>query len=477
MRKVIRGDAGQILPLFALVIVALFAMAALLFDAAQALVSRRQLQDATDAAALAAANVIPSGTPRGCSATGGPPPGTPRDVVVNAARASLTANVGAALSAAAIITCPNAWNNGGVRIDLSTTSTAFFARILGRTGFDVSTRSTAVNTLAPGHGYSVITLNPYNAAWQNSLKGCPSFLFNGSPTVTSYGSIHINSACPAGQGYALSRSGNSSTVTMLNGSFVEVVGAVDPGAMMISPPPITGAQYLPDPLAALPVPNVAALPVRSASRLILNNTVRTLDPGIYVGGLELRNRSQAYLHPGIYVFQGGGVDLGAQAELYTIGSAFSNATQANWAANCPNDGSCGVLMYNMAVAGTMGQFHTTAGTVFLVRGYQYGYSGPAANNDFKGILLWQARDPAPTSVYVQPEVQLQGGASVAISGTIYAASAPVQLAGGSGGGGGFDIDYHLQFICWDIRFSGTSDWRLQYNDLYFYQPPDYGLVE
>jgi hypothetical protein len=53
----------------------------------------------------------------------------------------------------------------------------------------------------------------------------------------------------------------------------------------------------------------------------------------------------------------------------------------------------------------------------------------------------------------------------------------VQLAGGSGGGGGFDIDYHLQFICWDIKFSGTSDWRLQYNDLYFYQPPDYGLVE
>jgi Flp pilus assembly protein TadG len=477
MRKLVRAESGQILPLFALVIVALFAMAALLFDAAQALVLRRSLQDATDAAALSGANVLQSGSPKGCSATAGPPPGAPRTAVVDAVRASLTANLNATLAAAAVVTCANGWENGAVRVDLTNDSQAFFARILGRNSFTVSVKSTAINSYSAAHGYSVITLNPHNPTWQSALQGCPSFLFNGSPTVTSYGSIHVNSACTAANGYALSRSGNASTVTLYNNSFFEVVGQADPGAMTIVPPPIQGVAPLADPLANLAPVNVAALPTRSAARLVLNNTFRTLDPGIYVGGIELRNRSQVYMRPGIYVFQGGGIDVGAQAEVYSVSAGVLTTTQALWPTTCPNDGSCGVLFYNIANAGTMGQFNVTAGAVFLARGYQRNYAGPGFNPDYKGLLLWQGRDPIPTSTFVQPMVRLRGGGSVNISGTIYAPSAPVEMGGGSGGGGGFDIDYFLQFIVWDIRFSGTSDWRLQYADLYFYQPPDYGLVE
>ena len=495
MLRAVRSERGQILPLFALVVVALFAMAALLFDAAQALVMRRQLQDATDAAALAAANVIQSGSPVGCSNTAGPPPGTPRAAVTNAARTSLQANLSGSLASAAVITCPTgAWgNNGAVRVELTRTAPILFSRILGRGAFTVSTRSTAVNTFGAGHGFSVITLNPYNGPpWANSLQGCPSFLFNGSPTITSEGSIHINSNCRQPTGYALARNGNSSTVTLLNGSILEVVGDADPGAMTIVPAPIQHVAPMTDPLASLPNPNVGtacgalntvcgALTVRSIALLTVNGTQRIFDPGVYIGGIRLQSTARAYFRPGIYVLQGGGIDVGAQAKLYTVRSTHSSttdfATQAAWAAACPNDGSCGVLIYNQALAGTMGPYNVTAGAVFLARGYQQQYAGQGANPDYKGLLLWQARDPVPTSSSIQPMVRQNGGGSVNIAGTIYAPSAKVELNGGSGGGGGFDIDYFLQFICWDINFSGTSNWRLQYSDFQFVQPPDYGLVE
>jgi uncharacterized membrane protein len=76
---------GQILPLFALSLVAILAMAALLFDGANTLVNRRQLQNAGDAAALAGANVIQTiGSVRTCSAVSGATPGAPRTDVAAA---------------------------------------------------------------------------------------------------------------------------------------------------------------------------------------------------------------------------------------------------------------------------------------------------------------------------------------------------------------------------------------------------------
>jgi hypothetical protein len=474
-----RDQRGQILPLFALMLVALFAMAALLFDAAQAMAVRRQLQDAGDAAALAGSNVVQTGTPFGCSGTAGPPPGSPRAVVTNAVQASITANLPSYPLGSVTVSCPDGWENLAVRVQLSQTAPSFFRSVVGAGPLVVNTASTAVNGPTGGVGYSVLTLNPYNPTWPPNLRGCPSLNFNGSPTVTSLGSMHINSACQPGGGsdWAVTRNGQASTVTMLNGSVIEIVGRADPTAMTIIPAPIENSIYLLDPLRFINDVNLAALPVRSASRLILNNTNRTLDPGIYVGGIELRNRSQIYMRPGIYVLQGGGINVGAQAQLYTVGPTVSTTNQANWATDCPNDGTCGVMFYNYANAGVMGQYNVTAGAVFLARGYQRGYSGPAANPDYKGLLLWQHKLPVPTSSYVQPTVRLIGGGSVNISGTIYAPSAPVELNGGSGGGGGFEIDYALQFIVWDLIFSGTSDWRLDYSDLVFVQLPDYGLVE
>ena len=126
----------------------------------------------------------------------------------------------------------------------------------------------------------------------------------------------------------------------------------------------------------------------------------------------------------------------------------------------------------------MGQWNVNAASIFRVRAYNFQIDpGGARRLEYTNLVLWQDRLPLPSSGYSQPTVNLNGGSGVTISGTVYAPSGPVRLGGGSGGGSGFDVDYTLQFVVWELVFAGSSNWRFAYADNTFALPPDYGLVE
>src|SRR5207244_13110304 len=93
LRRGSETEEGQILVIFAFAFVAIIMMLALLFDGAQALVLRRQMQDASDAAAMAGANLIQGLSPPGCSANVGYTRGPPQAVMGAAAKASMAANL------------------------------------------------------------------------------------------------------------------------------------------------------------------------------------------------------------------------------------------------------------------------------------------------------------------------------------------------------------------------------------------------
>lgn len=471
MRTSTSEPRGQVVVIVAVAFTVMLALLAVLFDGANGMVTRREMQDAGDAAAISAANVIQVGNPRGCSAVAG---GAPRASVAQAARDSLAANLDWFDASTAVITCPAGYDNQAVAIDLGATAARFFGGIVGG-DLRVNTRSAAVNQVITGSRYSIVQLDPGNQSWPNGRRGCPSVLLSGGPTVVLQATMQVNSTCTAANGGALSTNGSGGSLTMTNGAPIRVVGGYAAGSMPITPVPTTGVAAIPDPLGKLPPVDTTGMAVTPA-RVVLSNETRVLQPGIYRGGIELRNSSIALLRPGIYVIQGGGLQIGAQASVLSVAAGVS-APSANWATtDCPAN-ACGVLIYNTSGATAMGQVSVAAGSTLRLRAYDPDAIIGGGIPDFENILIWQDANPIPTSSYEQPIVRLNGGGNVDIRGTVYAPSAKVEMGGNSGGSGGDTVNLTLQFISWDLEFRGNSAFTFFFNDDEFARPIDYGLVE
>jgi hypothetical protein len=485
------SESGQVLIIFAFAFVAIIMTLALLFDGARGLVLRRQLQDASDAAALAGANVIQGLSPQQCSATTGPPVGAPVAAVTAAAKASVAANLPSYPQANVIVTCVNGWDNYAVKVYLTMSSPTFFGQIFGGGGLTVKTDSSAVNGNTNINAYSVVMLDPMHLAWPNGQRGCPSFSLSGGPTVVFDSSIYIDSACTAVNGGAFSTNGNSASLTQGSGSTIRIVGEYKPQALIINPTPLNYQPYKPDPLAWLVAPPTSTIKVQSNNHLTIgqgnNSSTVILEPGVYKGGIELKNQSIAYLHPGIYIMDGGGFKIGAGQKVYALPANKNNTTDATWATDCLST-NCGILLYNTGTSGNgtgaMGQVQIGAQSTFKVRSYNSTFdttklaSGAAYKNDtYKNLLIWQSATPVPASNYVQPVMELSGGGNVFMAGTVYAPSAKIRMGGNSGGAGGDSIDLTLQFISWDLELYGNSSFHFRYNAAQFARLLDYGLIE
>jgi len=473
------GARGQILPLFVLAMVVILALSALLFDGASALVTRRRLQNAGDAAALAGANALQTnGSARVCSTVSSSPPGAARQDIVDAVMASLAINFPAITAANVQVTCPVGWDNQAVSVGLQMRSPNVFSAAIGTQSPIVATTSSAINGQVTGSTYSVVLLDPSNSTWGHGDTGCPSFLISGGPTLRFDGSVYVNSACTASDGGALATNGNSASVTFAATREMRLVGGYTPGPLTISPTPVSGAVPLEDPLGDLEAVPYATMTVRSTSRLVLNNETRVLQPGVYTGGIQLRNSSIALLRPGIYVLNGGGLDVGAQASFCSI-SATSTATDcSNFTTDCP-DTLCGVLLFNRGTAsgsGALGPISIGAGSTLKLRAYDDRANGNVSFS-YRNVLIWQDSSPAASASYNQPIVQISGGGAVDISGTVYAPQGKVLMGGNSGGTGGGNVDLLLQFIAWDLEMSGNSAFHFFYSDADFARPKDYGLIE
>jgi Flp pilus assembly protein TadG len=499
------SERGQVMIIFAAAFVVICMMLGLLFDGARGLTMRRQLQDTSDAAALSAVNLIQGITPHGCSATGGATPGAPQASVVAAAVASVAGNMPEynANSSNVVVTCPSAAQlaalgitagaNNVVRVDLGRVAPTFFGSVLGSSGLQVNTTSMAINGKTSSNMYSVVELDPSGIGPSPKYNGCPSVLFSGSNTIIFDGSLEANSACTAGNGGALGTNGNSATVTFNNGATANLVGGYAPGPLLITPAPVTGVAPITDPLLKMaqnfPIPwTSASFPVRANTKTSLNGGSTVLEPGVYRGGIAMKNSAVAYLHPGIYVFVddasgNGGFTIGSQNKVYSLPANLSSTTTTNWPTDCPVNSNCGVLLYNTGMVGNdingpqKDAISVGAGATLQLRPYTSLADGTGVNQPaYDNLLFWQDKNPQPSSSYAQPAVSLSGGGTIDISGTVYAPSAVVQMGGNSGGSGGSSVNVTLQFISWDIQFNGNIGFHFFYQSDAFASNTAYGLV-
>ena len=466
------SERGQVLVIVAFAFIALLSMLALLFDAANAVFMRRQMQDAGDAAALAAANVMHVGTPSGCSATGDT---TPRVSLIDAARASLAANLSWYDASAAVVTCPAGYQNQAVSVDLAADAPIFFGGIVGGE-LHPDTRSTAINGQVTETGYSVVILNPHNPSWGSGRDGCPSMRVSGSPTIHFEGSVQVNSACLEANGGGLATDGSQANITMAAGKTVRVVGEARDTHFLFNPAPVEGVSPVADPLAGLPPIDVAAMPVRSNSNLSISGLLTRLRPGVYRGGIAISGMGTVLLEPGIYVMDGGGLSVTGSAKVLSVNQGVLLSSLLTWPINC-TVGNCGVLIYNRQGSTGMGQIKVNGGATLKLRPYHPDAVSGGGIADYENMLLWQDAMPAPTSSYSQPAIEMHGHGANHLLGTIYAPSAMVRIGGGTEGSGGAPVTQRLQFISWDLWLHGSPNFNFIYQDSSFTRPTDYGLVE
>lgn len=352
-----RGEEGQVIILFALFLTVLTVLAALLYSGAGTLVLRRQLQNWGDAAALAAANIIPTGTTTAtstCTAARIASSGAGNDLYV-AAKNYLVNNAGwtaAQVTARMTMACPSGYDSAAVTVNLAQTGPSWF----GQGSLSVATASTAVNGQVSNGDYSVALLDKSNPTWtgHGGRTGCPSYLINGGVTVTYEGSVIVDSTCTLATNTSGSVKAQNSafTMTMINNAKLITGGEVSAGTVSkITPAPTEDFRPLyADPLATMQEPCHATVGILGSSCLGTTGTTGTLPaqdygttgqglckntkvacvllPGTYSGGLLAANGSNAstlLLRPGVYFIEGGGVQLkSGAAQIISIPAKTGN---------------------------------------------------------------------------------------------------------------------------------------------------------
>jgi hypothetical protein len=441
-------EKGQILVLFALMLTALSLLAAVLYSAAGDLVLRRQLQNAGDAAALAAANIMENGTSL-CSSTRIASSGSGNDLYL-AAKNYLINNAGwtaAQVASRMTLSCPSdsAYGSVAVTVNLSTAGPRWFVG----SSKTVATSSTGINGQVAGGDYSVALLDPSNPTWTghgNGRDGCPSYLINGGVTLTYEGSVIVDSTCTLATSTDGSvKAGNSAfTMTMVGSAKLITGGEVQANTLSkITPTPTQDFLPLyPDPLFKLVKPchatggttdclgTTSSLPPENmdttgSGHCKTMKVVCVLSPGTYTGGLLAANGGSAVktllLRPGVYYIAGGGFQLkGGDGQIVSIPALtgtcggtgtcsdanaitrYCNPTNnnngscqlttdqvgTNFQSDCPAPpaaNTCGVMIYN-APADSPGTWVTSGG------------SADTVDNGAQGLILLRAYNPTYDTV-------------------------------------------------------------------------------
>lgn len=501
---------GQVLPIAAVGLVVMLAIAALVVDVGFVFMTRRHEQNAADPGALAAARYILSKDRskmwvEACSyalrngfhpaRTDGGAACDPGGVVDDS---TLTVNWPPKPSAGEY-----AGDTAYVEVIITRPHRSFFAGVVGLSAFTVSTGAVAAFDDGTGGSSSLVSLSPKGcdggaAAKVNGGGGDGGIsIFPATGVTEPGGYIQVNSPCGAPTASGDDHCTGSQGGFILNGGaevdapalFVQGSCGQTGGAGTVDINSIDeGASFVGDPLSLVRPPDPGDLPTMpcpgqppnkwgtpSAPKTCdLNGTV-TVDPGTYYGGWKIGTGTAITMKPGIYIMAGGGISQTGGLLTSASGRVLIYSTDAPaFSTACLNGGgNAAQCQGDVDVSGT-----GTLDLVGLDRNAPcepYGKPGCP----FGGMLIWQ--DRSGSGAYEGgADIQIGGGTSLNVSGTIYSAGGDVNLLG-NGVTTGCDVPgttncAAVQIIADTFQVGGAAVLEMPYDPNDFYQLTLKGLV-
>ena len=381
LRWFARKPRGQVFVIVSLALAALMGISALAVDVGDLWTTRRLMQNAADAAAMAGADEVAID-------------GTKAQVTAAAKAASaqngFTDGSSTLASSSKVSVAvydppqsgPYATNSNAVQVVVSQTQPTYFIRVLGWQNVPVST--VAVGLTVSG-GSCVYALDP-----------------SASGTVTVTGTASLNSTCGV-----YDNSDNSSSALIVSGGGVlqaPLVGVV--GGTSIngggSSPPSKGIAAFGDPLAWEAQPTVGSC----TSYKMQNLAGPTASPGLYCGGIKINGGVNITFSPGTYIIDGGGLVILSNATVSGAGVTFF-LTGQNTSNGSPN----------------------AYGGVQIAGGSNVNLSAPcdSSGGGIEGMLFFQDRAMTKGMGSV-----INGGANSSFTGALYFPTTALSYSGNSG---------------------------------------------
>lgn len=277
---------------------------------------RRQVQNAVDAASLAAARAVRD---------------DPAQAIAVAEQYLLLNGVDPADPNVTITIDTNyAPDQVAITVD-AVVPTAFF-RVINVNSKNISVRAVGQALPLGTGGYAMVSL---------SETACDAFLVWGNPDLTiAGGGIMVNSDCPA---WAGDISGNA-TLSADSVDYFDQGGFIVSGNAVTAPPPNPLSTRAKDPLVGLAVPTSTPSPDSGgtqpapAVRTVNGSGAVTLRPGTYWGGLNILGNVDVTFDPGVYVMAAG--------DFETWGNGSITGTGVTIYLTGPNPADCGqISMY------------------------------------------------------------------------------------------------------------------------------------
>mgnify|MGYP003584081175 CR=1 FL=1 len=374
LRRFRENDRGAVAIVFAVALIPIMGLSGAAIDYTRATQAKSKLQAATDSAALAALTVKASTlSQRELAARTVFEANRPDDVMP-----SVTYAVG---QKEAAVTATG---------EVSTS----MLKVLQINDIGLRARAKAVRVY-DGPPPCILTLNP-SVASAIDMTGNTHFTGNG---CVLHANSNANSAITVGGSATVSADGYCAVGTVVSG-------------FTLSPPPENGCEVMEDPYKDLPVLASTTCDPNLKNISVQPNTSKTLGPGTYCGGLDLKGT--VTFQKGLYVIKDGNLGIGSQAD----------------------------------VTGSEVTFYFVGASTFDINGgARLELSASTEKEPFGGLLFIQ--DPtAPPGI-----TKLNGNSNTVLKGAIYMPKSRVEVTGN----GSFGVSSPFMPIIADtVKMSGSS---------------------